>query len=816
MAVKWTTPAGELATLIERVPIRIDLTAISDSASAIVFTLISGRLPRGLKLIDSSIVGSPVEVNKFTTSKFVIRANDGVDIDDRTFSISVDGSDAPQWITREGFLNVGQGENYFVLDNSLIDFQLDAYDPDVIAGDVLEYYISPMGGELPPGLTLTKDGRITGYTDPIFSVEYGNAVSGAYDTAAFDIAPLDKPKGGITGFDSYLYDQEEFDFSELTQTPRRLSRAYTFVVSVTDGRNETKRLFRMWVVTEDFLKADNSILEVDTNLFRADNTALRVPLWITPSYLGRKRANNYLTVFLEVYESAGLDNNIVYFLENKNPDLSDSILPPGMFIDQDTGEIAGRVPYQSAVTKSYTFTVSAVNFLQDVLIQSYTLKGNWSSTVNYLINDAVTYNGFVYICVRAHRNQIPTNDNFWTSSVSVSTKTFTIDIIGEIESAILWKTDSNLGTIEPNKASTIVVEAESSFYGNTTSFDFVSGTLPPGLELLSTGIIQGKVKQFADSKGPGLTRFYDQTGSSRSFDTTFDENITTFDRVFRFTINARDSARFAQSQRNFVLEVVTSNNTTFATIYLKAFQNKTKRSEWFNFITDSNIFRTEDIYRYGDPNFGVQTEIKMILFAGIESVEAVKYVQALSRNHYRKQIKFGDIKTAKAKDPESQEVIYEVVYVEIVDDFEKNGKSIAQTLQLPDNTNSRVLISYDSIKVDSDVPLVSDRDHQRIFPNSIKNMRKRVQALGDRDREYLPLWMRSIQDNTVFESGYVRALPLCYAKPGKSEAIASRIKLTGFDFKQIDFEADRYLIDTLNNELENKYLAFPQLGEKLP
>jgi hypothetical protein len=70
-------------------------------------------------------------------------------------------------------------------------------------------------------------------------------------------------------------------------------------------------------------------------------------------------------------------------------------------------------------------------------------------------------------------------------------------------------------------------------------------------------------------------------------------------------------------------------------------------------------------------------------------------------------------------------------------------------VNLPNNINSKVLISYDSIKVDSDIPFVSDRDHQRVFPNSIKNMRKQIQAVGDRDREFLPLWMRSIQDNTV-------------------------------------------------------------------
>lgn len=188
----------------------------------------------------------------------------------------------------------------------------------------------------------------------------------------------------------------------------------------------------------------------------------------------------------------------------------------------------------------------------------------------------------------------------------------------------------------------------------------------------------------------------------------------------------------------------------------------------------------------------------------------------MSRNHYKKQLRFGTVKSAEAKDPITQETLYEVVYVDIVDEFEKNGKSISRIVNLPDNTNSPVLVSYDAIKIDSNVPLVSDRDHQRIFPNSIKNMRKQIQSIGDRDRTYLPLWMRSLQQNAYFESGYVSALPLCYAKPGKSRDIISRIKLSGFDFKNINFTADRYLIDILGDQIEHKYLAFPQTGEKLP
>jgi hypothetical protein len=40
--------------------------------------------------------------------------------------------------------------------------------------------------------------------------------------------------------------------------------------------------------------------------------------------------------------------------------------------------------------------------------------------------------------------------------------------------------------------------------------------------------------------------------------------------------------------------------------------------------------------------------------------------------------------------------------------------------------------------------------------------------------------------------------------------------IKNFNFKTIDFTADRYVIDILDGEIEDKYLAFPQRGEKLP
>ena len=824
--ITWITPAGSLGILTERISIDVSLQATTNLTAAVTYSLIAGSLPRGLKLINGAIKGSPTEVKVYTESRFVIRATDGVDIEDRTFKLAVDGSDRPIWLTQEGFLNVGEAEAYFVLDNAPVDFQLEARDSDLIAGGTLEYYLMPNGGVLPPGLSLSKSGVISGFTDPIFAVEYTLETTGGYDTAPLDVFPIDFVEARSNGYDTFVFDSFTFDYNEPSRTPRRLSRIYNFIVAVTDGVYTETRLFKIYVVTEEFLQADNSLIQVDTNIFQADASSDRVPIWITGSNLGRFRANNYVTIFLDVYDPPTLSGTITYFLLLTNPDNTVSQLPPGMALDTSTGDIAGSVPYQARISRDYKFTIRAVNYPSALAYTSYVYKGSWNNSTTYVINDAVEFIGVTYICVQTHLNRLPTDQDYWRAGTSKTEKTFTVTVIGEIESAVEWITDSDLGTIKPNTASEKFIEAASLLYGGRIAYEFVSGILPPGLTFLPTGILQGKVKQFADDTGPGLTRFFERADSlapaedsstlSKDFSATFDAATTSFDLKFTFTIKARDSVNFATVNRTFNLTVLVENNQTFANLYVRAFQTKPKRLAWYNFITDAVIFRPADLYRYGDGNFGVQTDLRVLIYAGIESVAAVKYVQAMSRNHYQKRLKFGSLKTAKAKDPVTQETIYEIIYVEIVDDLEKNGRSISQTVNLPNNINSKVLISYDAIKIDSDIPLVSDSDHQRVFPNSIKNMRSRIGSVGDRDREFLPLWMRSTQDQAAFETGFVPALPLCYCIPGAAQNVIARIKASGFDFKTIDFLADRYIIDIIDGEIEDKYLVFPQRGEKLP
>lgn len=532
MAVTWITPAGDLGTLVERQIVTINLSATSD-AGDITYSVIAGALPNGLRLSGSQIIGSPTEVRQWTEKRFVVRATDGTDKKDRTFNLTIDGADLPEWITEAGFLNVGQGEAYFVLDNSHVDFQLEANDTDLTAGEVLQYYLLPNSGLLPAGLTLARNGVISGFTQPIFLTDFNNNPNGAYDTQSYDTMPHDIAQARTNGFDSYFYDNVTYDYNEPSRTPKRLSRVYTFGVAVTDGLNVVSRIFKIYVVTEEFLQADNSILQVDTNLFQADSAADRVPFWITDPYLGRWRANNYITIPLDVYDPPSLAGTITYFLLDKNPDGSNSVLPPGMSMDTITGDIAGKVPYQAAVTKNYQFTLQAVNFPGTLAEETYTLVGDWSSTVNYAANQAVRFNGFIYICLQDHRNEIPAvGSAYWKLGVATAERTFNIDIIGEIESAIEWISNGSLGSIKPNQPSKLLVEARSLAYGGRVSFEIINGSLPPGLDFLPTGEIVGKVRQFATREKFGLTRIIE--GGGISVDVPYNDTINFSSSVSSF------------------------------------------------------------------------------------------------------------------------------------------------------------------------------------------------------------------------------------------------------------------------------------------
>lgn len=664
MADIWTQPSGtNLADLEENVTTTIPLPVVTRAT----VSLISGSLPPGLRLNGNRIEGTPYEVARKLEYRFVLRAQLDRTIRDRTFKMTVNGPDAPVWTTDPGLLPVGNNNTFYILDSSPIDFQLVATDDDIEAGQTLQYYIGDSDGELPPGTSLTSDGRIVGIVDPLLAIERGLLYSfGTYDTAPYDLISGGYDFGirSSNGFDSFFYDTTVWDFSYSEKPPKKLNRYYQFTVSVTDGDTVARRTFRIFVVGDDFFRADNTILQVGTGTFTADNTNLRTPIWITPGDLGIKRANNYVTIPLDIIDTNALVGFVNYSLLSTNDDGSPSILPPGLELDTSTGDIAGRIPYQSEVTKTYKFTIRATRFTPD---------------------------------------QIDENVG--------SSKTFTLRLLGEFNSNTTWITESDLGTLNSNVISVLKVEANTDVANARVLYSLASGRLPPGLQLTFDGEIVGRVNAFGQNvyrsiwkasrnyragdvvkyNGQLYTTNSDHLSTStgifsndsslwieynytRAGLTVFDNDRfildgadTTIDRVYKFTVNAQDQYKYSIAQREFSIRVRDPETTRYSNIYMKPFLKERAKANFNAFISDPEIFIPEYIYRPQDPNFGIQREVKIPVYYGIESKSLGEYVAAMATNHKRKRYTTGEIKTAIANIPGTNTPVYEVVYVEVKD-----------------------------------------------------------------------------------------------------------------------------------------------------
>lgn len=778
----WTATSGtSLGTIQERTTVNLDLPVSFSStftdSSALTYRVISGLLPPGLRIENDAITGSAFEVPRTTEFTFCIRASYNNDIADRTFKITVEGADEPVFITDEGALPVGSSQAYFILDSSFVDFQIDVIDTDTTAGQTLKYFIASGDGELPPGLTMSDSGRITGFIDPLPAVPTDRR-NGSYSEDLYDTFGYDYGSKPDNGYDSFIYDSVFFDYFLPSLTPRKLNRNYEFIVTVSDGDNISKRKFLIYVVGDDFLRADNTLVGAGSGAFTVDGTYLRAPIWITPSDLGIYRANNYITIYLDTYNAQVL-GPVVYNLDDLNPDLTPSLLPPNMQFDAASAEIFGIVPYQPAITKTYKFTVTARRFGED-------------------------------------------------GEIAASKRTFTMSTLGEVDSVMTWINDASLGEIDANYISTLRIQATSTVENATILYNIISGELPPGLTLQLNGEITGKVNQYGLPGSPGVTTFSDGVYVNQ----TFDGGTTSIDREFRFVVRAKDQFEYSFIDREFVLKIKTPNDRLYSNIYVRTFMNQEKRNLFNTFINNDIVFTSRSIYRPNDVNFGIQRDLRMLVYAGIETKQAERYVSAMGLNHKKKQFIFGEVKSAKAKIPGTNDVVYEVIYVEMIDPLEKGNKklnSVVNTSRDPktitvDNDNSiwagRENLArlnrdepyaprpFDRTTVDQTDLFVSDPNPGKRYPSSINIWRDRLASVGITERNYLPLWMRSIQDDAKQELGYVLAVPICYCYPGTSADILLNIKFSGFDFKNLNYTVDRYTIDSVTGYGSDKYLVF--------
>ena len=94
------------------------------------------------------------------------------------------------------------------------------------------------------------------------------------------------------------------------------------------------------------------------------------------------------------------------------------------------------------------------------------------------------------------------------------------------------------------------------------------------------------------------------------------------------------------------------------------------------------------------------------------------------------------------------------------------------------------------------------------YISNIDNMRDNISETGSSSRDFLPLWMRTPQNGSLAELDYVLAIPIVYTIPGKSEEVKTKLERSGFDFKNIDYDIDRYIIDNTTGLSQEQYIFF--------
>jgi len=350
----WITDAGNLGTIAEGVFYQLTLFAYNPAdpgANDVYYIMLAGDLPEGIQcsrtgLISgipkavASLQGVPSPVSRAVTSTFAIRAFtekivNGVEVidrlADRTFSLTVTGQDPPVFVTPAG--NVGTFYDGTPIDP--IQIVISENDP---ADTVV---VSVAAGELPPGLSISPTGLITGYIIPLNAI----TINGGFDRTEPNVI---------------AWDQYPWDF--VINSP---NTNYQFTLEVTDGKDSDLRTYEIYVYSRTTLQASTTDITADDTFVDASQTPDYLPFLLnaTPSDLGSIRSDNFWA-----YQFQGLTfgDYIIEYLEYPGAGLQ---LPPGTTLDPFTGWLYGYLPDLGATEITYNFAIYLLD-TNDSLIKS--------------------------------------------------------------------------------------------------------------------------------------------------------------------------------------------------------------------------------------------------------------------------------------------------------------------------------------------------------------------------------------------------------------------------------------------------------------
>ena len=329
----------------------------------------------------------------------------------------------------------------------------------------------------------------------------------------------------------------------------------------------------------------------------------------------------------------------------------------------------------------------------------------------------------------------------------------------------------DLGTISPGKTSLFSVQATSKQSGIIFSYKYKDGKLPQGLTIQPNGEVEGIVSN----------KYFELDGGVTKLDVVDSKETTTVDHEYTFTVTATGSdTALTTSNQQFKIKLSTPYSQSHNDVFAEAGLDLIQRNRFISQYSDNNIFPNDKLYRPEDPKFGVAKDLKMLLISGLETSYLSEYMIAMQRNFANKTVYFGDLTTAKATNSQGT-TIYEVLYYPVVDNID--GISVSQDIGAETDIPFRIT---DLIRASANLYSADQSQIDVVYPNSLTNMRSKLDDLGQITGEFLPLWMRSVQSSGN-SLGWVPAVPIAYCQPGESAQLKYNIEKRGIDIKSLAF-----------------------------
>ena len=855
--ITWQTKSGNLGTVPEQQYYNFQLYASSSAGGDIVYSVISGTIPPGLQLIQRNILdrsgnisvpagtlqGVPaINQNTATSVKYVftVRAIDGYGaVADRSFTISVSNINVTEILVPNNFIGA-----YF--DGTYINYQFNS--SQTSANAVLEW--SVVGGNLPPGLSLSTNGVLSGYADPVASVNAG--------------------AGTFTGYDTGPKDSVQYDALQLS-----VDKYYNFTVRLFDGSNYTTQDVKIWIISKARYSADNNLTAINNTYIPIDADNVYLPIITSdpttiPSYV---QNNNFAYQFqgydiegypikwqLLIQNTYGFDqvpfdytdiNNVVYKF-----DQGLKSLPANVTIDADTGWLTGTLPSQTETKVVYDFTAVANKTVTYSLSTGNVTTSNANILVsripaNLSTGDLISGLSQPVNVISLYKNDISSTSAYETITISSpitvppgqiisynkiyssAPKNFSISVYKNANDIVTWTTPADIGPIQNgavSQLSTSAIRSDGSTDIVYSLLDQPYVKLPNGLKMLPSGRIIGRpsfeyftldsaqaqitvnsIQNLAVGmtvSGPGVA------SGSRIISIDVDKNILTLNPSIYATQGTELVIGDTQGNQFTVTVLSNSQSTTID-------RGKTTFDNTYNFTVqattaDGEISSTKTFSLLVD-NYNLSPYENVYLKALPSAEQRKQFLNIVNNNDI-----FPDELIYRPDDPwfgRSKEIKFLFLaglhpslastFVSAIQQNHYNKRINFSDVKVARAVDSNFNPVYEVVYLDViDDQSVNDLGPalevlmkynpylygDYIYPNSFPNMQTRLETLGYTNRGSLPDWMTSTQSNGKI-LGLTRAIVLAYVVPGAGNLIAYRLKDTGTTFNSIDFVADRYQWD---------------------